>query len=407
MNYRILKIASFYKPFLKYFYDKYPEVTTRPYHEHFAALMREGHGWADFFRMHFENIGVEAFEIVHNAPQLQKAWAKENNIRADSDIISEQIKSINPDVVFFQDSISFPAEYFVKIREANPNIKLMIGYCCCPFSRQNLDAFSKMDFMLSCSPGFMEIFERHNLKNYKLLHAFETDILNRIKIPAERKNEVIFSGSFFQVSNNDFHSDRLKLVEQIINSDIPFSLYGTIESDNLPSIMAKKGVYVLSQTLKKIKLNHINNSLKILRKFSLQNKMPQRSIYSAEFRKIVKPPCYGLDMFQVTANSEIALNIHGGIAGDYAANMRMFEVAGVGTLLLTDHKKNIDSIFEPDIEIVTYKNQEECIEKMKWLIDNPNVTKRIAEAGQRRVLKDHTIKNRVDMLNEIIIKNIR
>ena len=84
--------------------------------------------------------------------------------------------------------------------------------------------------------------------------------------------------------------------------------------------------------------------------------------------------------------------------------MRLFEVTGVGTCLLTDWKKNIGELFEPDKEIVTYSSLEECSEKVKWLRNNPKACKEIAEAGQARCLRDHTFAQRVLELDEIIRK---
>ena len=39
---------------------------------------------------------------------------------------------------------------------------------------------------------------------------------------------------------------------------------------------------------------------------------------------------------------------------------------------------------------LTYKSTDECIDKVKWLLSHPNELKQIAEAGQKRTLKDHT-----------------
>ena len=100
-------------------------------------------------------------------------------------------------------------------------------------------------------------------------------------------------------------------------------------------------------------------------------------------------------------------NFHGDLAGDYAANVRMFEVTGAGTLLVTDHKKNMGELFEPDAEVLTYASIDECIEKLKWAIDHPVEAGRIAEAGQKRTLREHSVERRVDLLYEILKKEYR
>jgi spore maturation protein CgeB len=84
----------------------------------------------------------------------------------------------------------------------------------------------------------------------------------------------------------------------------------------------------------------------------------------------------------------------------------MFEATGVGTCLLTDWKEHIADLFEPDEEVVTYKSAEECIEKAKWLLENPAERERIAKAGQKRTLRDHTFENRVELFDAIIKKQL-
>ena len=80
------------------------------------------------------------------------------------------------------------------------------------------------------------------------------------------------------------------------------------------------------------------------------------------------------------------MNIHIGVAGDYAGNMRIFEVTGVGSCLLTDNKKNMSDLFEPGKEVVVYDSPEDCIAKVKWLLENENERKKIAGSGQKKTL---------------------
>jgi spore maturation protein CgeB len=111
-------------------------------------------------------------------------------------------------------------------------------------------------------------------------------------------------------------------------------------------------------------------------------------------------------MYEIISQSKITLNNHIDDAKNEAANMRLFEATGVGTCLLTDWKENLHELFEPDREVVTYKSVEECIEKVKWLLDHPQEREAIAKAGQARTLKDHTFAQRAIQLDEIIRKMI-
>jgi spore maturation protein CgeB len=102
----------------------------------------------------------------------------------------------------------------------------------------------------------------------------------------------------------------------------------------------------------------------------------------------------------------LAFNNHIDISPVSASNMRLFEATGVGTCLITDEKQNLHELFEPGKEVVTYVSAEDCVEKVQYLIENENDRRAIAEAGQRRTLRDHTFKDRAARIDEIIRKSL-
>ena len=107
-------------------------------------------------------------------------------------------------------------------------------------------------------------------------------------------------------------------------------------------------------------------------------------------------------MYQLLRDSTVTLNSHIDVSTHSASNMRLFEATGVGGCLLTDVKTNLSQLFELDAEIVAYDSFEECSEKIRWLLDNPQKRNSIAEAAQKRVLKSHTFAYRAVQLDEII-----
>ena len=83
--------------------------------------------------------------------------------------------------------------------------------------------------------------------------------------------------------------------------------------------------------------------------------------------------------------------------------MRLFEVTGVGSCLLTDEKDNLGQLFTTD-EVVTYTTPEDCIEKIEWLLTHEREREKIALRGQQRTLKDHTFAQRVKQFCKILTK---
>ena len=79
MSYKIVKIASYYTPYIKEYYEKYPHITEYDYNSQLKHLIEQRVAWSDFYARNFEKLGIEAYEIIANAHHLQNQWARENN----------------------------------------------------------------------------------------------------------------------------------------------------------------------------------------------------------------------------------------------------------------------------------------------------------------------------------------
>jgi hypothetical protein len=196
-------------------------------------------------------------------------------------------------------------------------------------------------------------------------------------------------------------------MEEILRRGLPLIMYGMIEDDGWLLLKAKQAIYLGLKGAEKAGIKgHLKNPG--LRKIAQLNEMPVRALYSKEIRQgIIRDQLYGKSMLKEISKHAVSINIHARVAGEYAANVRMFEVTGAGSLLVTDHKNNIRDFFEPGEEILTYANKDECVEKLSWAIDNPLKAAEIASMGQKRTLKDHTVENRVELLMEILEKEFK
>jgi spore maturation protein CgeB len=109
-------------------------------------------------------------------------------------------------------------------------------------------------------------------------------------------------------------------------------------------------------------------------------------------------------MYEVLHQSWMTLNHHIDAAGDYAGNIRLFEATGVGTLLISDWKKNLSEMFVPDKEIVVYRSPQECVDMIHYYLLHDAERDAIATAGQQRTLREHNYFNRMQELVGIIRK---
>ena len=81
---------------------------------------------------------------------------------------------------------------------------------------------------------------------------------------------------------------------------------------------------------------------------------------------------------------------------------RMYTAAGCGAFYMCRHVDGIEAVLEPGREIVTFRSDDEMIDMIRYYLENDELRIKIAEAGQRRVLKNHTYEKRIKQMIEIV-----
>ncbi|MCK4809724.1 MAG: glycosyltransferase [Candidatus Omnitrophica bacterium] len=69
---------------------------------------------------------------------------------------------------------------------------------------------------------------------------------------------------------------------------------------------------------------------------------------------------------------------------------RDFEVPMSGGLYLTQDNQELSLVYDVGKEIVTYKDENDCAKKIKWLLSNSDETDKIRKAGRNRAVTEHT-----------------
>jgi spore maturation protein CgeB len=99
--------------------------------------------------------------------------------------------------------------------------------------------------------------------------------------------------------------------------------------------------------------------------------------------------------------SKIALNtLHVGEVE--SANVRVFEIAGIGAFQLTAYRQGLEELFEIGKEIETYSSYGELVEKIDYYLFNEEKRREISKNGYLRAIKDHTYEARLTKMLEII-----
>lgn len=405
---RLLRITTNYPSYLKQFYARHPELMQENYAVQYQTMMADCYGWADFWTHAFSKLGYEAWEPVGNAEPMQKAWARENSIKFRekswlNDIIEAQVRYFCPDILFADDYGAYNADFIQQLRSCCPSIKLVLGWCGAPYSDSSI--FKSHDIVFSNIPDLVNIFREQGHKSEYIKHAFEPRILEKIETGRAKTINFSFIGSINK--GKSAHQQRELLIKELIEK-VNLQIWSSV---SYPS--PGKLVLITLRQLAYDMIDLLKNSLSNVPSVAPINKFREYPIIRFSqlsvdpvIIKSAYPPLFGLSMFQNLHDSKVTFNNHIDISSRTASNMRLFEATGVGTCLITDWKDNLHDLFEPDREVVTYRSPQECVEKVKWLLEHPQERKAIAQAGQTRTLKDHTFDQRAIEIDYIIRREL-
>jgi len=360
---RFLILDTYYLAFLHSFYARHPDLSHRPYAEQWRILMDQCFGTADFYSANLKKLGHDAHEVVANCETLQRQWARENALHLwaaypicrclrrvkawQLAVLQAQVEQLRPDVLYVQDMNWTDATL---LKSVKAKTRLVVGQTAYAL-RCGLD-LQPYDVVITSFPHYVDSFRSQGLHSQYLRFAFDERVLDRLDVHNPTYN-VTFVGGF-----SPQHSQGTAIFEQLAQ-EIPVKFWG----------------------------------------YGVEN-LPKNSLV----RRYHCGQAWGIEMFRILSESRVTLNRHIDVAQSYANNMRLFDATGVGTCLVTDLKDNLHELFEPDREVVAYTCAEDCVEKVRYLLEHENERAAIAKSGQRRTLREHTYDQRMQEFVGIVRK---
>ena len=99
------------------------------------------------------------------------------------------------------------------------------------------------------------------------------------------------------------------------------------------------------------------------------------------------------EMFEIYSKAKVAINF----APLNDLNMRVFEVLGTNSVLLTNklHSNGIELLFQNGVHYLEYNNEKDAKVLMEKILSNQELRKKIVESANREILEKHTYDNRV------------
>lgn len=384
---------------IDYIYKLFPNLHEQNYTDQKKAIDNHISIWASGWEKALEEKNIPVLTIPTNIPLLLEKWAEENNLPLLErlQIIIEMLKRFLPDVLFYD---LYDGDLLKQIKVNIPSIKLVALWKGSP--PVGMEIFNHVDLTISCAPEEVEHLNKIGIKSEHLHHAFNKNVLNS-ESQINKEFELIFIGQIYRAVG--FHLNRDKILREIVK-EMELKIFSSANelgvSDFLYHIAKKLALALLLPFY--FSLNQVTG--KYSSEVEKAKKYPFFP-YSLKLKRSLCPTVYGKKMYDVIRNTKVVLNIHADSSPLYASNMRLFETTGVGSCLLTDWKVNINELFREDTEVVTFRSEQECVEKAKWLLSHDEERNKIALAGQQRVFSSHLYEHRAPEFLDIVNKHMK
>jgi glycosyltransferase involved in cell wall biosynthesis len=261
-----------------------------------------------------------------------------------------------PKLIFIYRGTHVTSRTLTKIKQNLPNCKI--------FGHNNDDPFAPCHppwlwrHFMKCVPIYDLVFayRKHNITEYLNSNAKRAELLMPWYIPGQdfplkhgenipSKYDVIFVGHYER-------DNRIEYIERAANSRFSFGLFGP-DWDRAPNY----------DWLKK-------------------------------YQPIL--PLRGHKYRESLISAKIALCFLSSLNRD-TYTRRCFEIPAMGVLLLSQYTDELAQIFEDGVDVVFFRNPDEMIQKINYLLQHEELRRKIAASGRERVIGDqHDIVSRMN-----------
>ncbi len=344
---RIAILDSYYAEFLKTL-----KLGNGTYQEELNRVLAHQFGTSDYYSREFRKLGWEAIDIIANYDSLQRLAGYDSDYLV-KDIALIQIYEFKPDVVFLQDLSLFDEAELKRLSQDY----LLVAQCSCALPR-HASRILRFHTILTSFPHYLAKLRELTVNAIYMPLAFHESTLGRfgsefnIFFRKEPDIDCLFVGGIGWQWNYG------RMVLEKVAAEIPGAqFYG----------------YGFE---------------------SLADSNPLKQKY--------KGTAWGDEMYALMQRAKVIVNRHGEISAQYANNMRMYEATGSGALLVTENKENLHELFRRD-EVLTYNTPVEAVERIQSALNNWNTWgAKMAAAGQKRTLAEHTYAHRVPQIAKIL-----
>jgi hypothetical protein len=234
-------------------------------------------------------------------------------------------------------------------------------------------------------------------RDFAYLHAYDHILFHSPAYSRDMgmEEKLVYCGAkridFWPLGSFDAICDPSKTDSNILSAkrDIDVIFIGALHVNKMPIIAAAKRALG-----KKLRLHGLT-SLKKNVYFNLKYSFPGW----------VKPVAF-TEYVKLYQRAKIGINIHN--RGDYTVgNYRMFDLPANGVMQISDGGDNLNRFFSVGAEVISYKNADELIAKIKYYLTHNDEREEIALNGFKRARKDYNIQSMLIKAGDLITRRIR
>ena len=346
---KFLKVNINYAEMLDDFLKKHPNYNNLNYDELCSNYFDECYWPSNFLEKNLSKLyNWDCTSLIFTYEENKKnniffeKWCEKYNIKNIHedrfDNLLFQIIFYQPDVIYFHEIWFYSKEFFEKLRFLKPDIIIM-GWDGAPATFPKRYDLKYVDIVFTCLKNKEDSFLEIGVNSKNVGHFFDFEILNNLPLTSEKKYDVIFAGTIDRASE----IYRVEFLTKLIKNGIKLKIFAKTDDPFL--------------------------------------------------KPYCSTPVYGKEYYNVLKSSKIVINTHAIADIRFSGNIRMYEATGLGCLLLTDYKEDLNDKFTIDKEVVSYKNIEEMYQKVEYFLKYNDKLEKIAKRGQEKTRNQYTYEN--------------
>lgn len=233
---------------------------------------------------------------------------------------------------------------------------------------QSLQIMKSFDFRFTIDSGAYDYYQKQGISQiYHLPLGTNTSIFSEKKVDPFYESDVLLVGYPYPT--------RVQLVKFLLEcGNFSITVIGKEWHNFIPKRFRKhKNIRIINQWIEPIEVSKFYNGAKIVLN---SHRNPRFTFYH---------------------NKQLIQN--------RTMNNRTFDIAACGRFQLINPLSELRNYFTEE-EMITYENEQDCLEKIHYYLENENIRQLIAKKAQLKVVQCHTFRHRLEEIMSIIQQKI-